>query len=356
MSGGRGEAFLWRFVDGLRHEAAVLSLRDPLATEGLAAAAAVLISLLAALALGIDDPWWAAISAWMVMRPSAAATLARTAMRVIGSIAGAVVGFVLVTFLADAHLALHAALFLLAAVILHRQATSAHSYAWLIGGVTAIMVIFGALADPTQAISIAFYRGLEVVIGSSIGTLIAYLATSDRQAPAAPVTPASPDALLRMAVVGGTAVTLMPTVWGMFDLPGFSQLAVSVVALVQADPDATDWKSFNRLAGCLLGGSAGLLAIGLIEGELILWLLAIGAGVYIATYVQNGGGPIAYAGTQAGIALLVTMIQGSAPNTDLSPGIDRLCGILGAIAVMSSVRLVITPVWDVVSMRRGLQV
>jgi uncharacterized membrane protein YccC len=217
--------------------------------------------------------------------------------------------------------------------------------------VTAIMVIFGALAEPTEAIGIAFYRGLEVVIGSSIGTLIAYLAFSGREVPAAPLMPTSRDALLRMAVIGGTAVMLMPVLWAMFDLPGFSQLAVSVVALVQPDPDATDWKSFNRFAGCLFGGAVGLLAIGLIEGELILWLLAIGAGIYVATHVQNGGGPIAYAATQAGIALLVTMIQGSAPDTDLSPAIDRLCGILGAIVVMILLRLVMTPVWDAVSVR-----
>jgi uncharacterized membrane protein YccC len=352
---GRGEAFLGRFADALRHEAALLSLRGPLAREGLAAAAAVLLALLAALSLGVDDPWWAAISAWIVMRPSAAATLARTGMRLIGSIAGAVLGFAIVTSLADAHLALHAVLFLLVAVVLYRQAISTHSYAWLIGGVTSVIVIFGALTEPTDAISIAFYRGLEVVLGSSIGTLIAYLAFAGGEVPVAPVTPVSRDALLRMAVLGGTAVTLMPTVWGIFDLPGFSQLPISVLTLLQADPDATDWKSFNRFAGCLLGGAFGLLAIGMIEGELIPWLLAIGAGIYVATRVQNGGGPIAYAGTQAGMALLVTMIQGSAPDTDLSPAIERLCGILGAIALMTSVRLVLTPVWDRVSVRLDVQ-
>jgi uncharacterized membrane protein YccC len=352
MNGGGGAGFLRRFADGLRHEAAALSLRGPLTGQSLAAAAAVLLSLLAALSLGIDDPYWAAISAWIVMRPSAAATLARTIMRVIGSIAGAVLGFELVTSFADTHLALHAALFLLAAVILYRQATSAHSYAWLIGGVTTLMVIFGALAEPTEAISIAFYRALEVVIGSSIGTLIAYLAFSRREIPPAAVTPASHDALLRMAVVGGTAVTLMPVIWAMFDLPGFSQLGVSVMVLLQPDPDATDWRSFNRVAGCLLGAAFGVLSIGVIEGELILWLLAIAAGIYVATYVQNGGGPINYAGTQAGIALLITMIQGAAPATQLAPALERLCGILGGIAVMTAVRLMVTPIWDAASLRR----
>src|ERR1700755_1964551 len=61
----------------------------PRGTEALAAVMSVVLATLAALFLHSDEPWWAAVSAWMVTRSSLAAALSRGVMRIVGSLVGA---------------------------------------------------------------------------------------------------------------------------------------------------------------------------------------------------------------------------------------------------------------------------
>src|SRR6516162_7448597 len=65
-------------------------------TQALAAALSVAVAVLAALILHSDEPWWAAISAWMVTRSSLAVALSRGAMRIIGSGAGAAISVIVI--------------------------------------------------------------------------------------------------------------------------------------------------------------------------------------------------------------------------------------------------------------------
>ncbi len=62
--------------------------------EAAEAAASVTLAVLAALALHSDEPWWAAITAFMVTRASPAEAVSRAAMRVAGSIVGALAALV----------------------------------------------------------------------------------------------------------------------------------------------------------------------------------------------------------------------------------------------------------------------
>src|ERR1700758_1376179 len=72
----------------------------PRGTEALASALSVAVAALAALALHSDEPWWSAISAWMVTRSSLAVALSRGIMRIIGSAAGATVAVIVLGFFA----------------------------------------------------------------------------------------------------------------------------------------------------------------------------------------------------------------------------------------------------------------
>ena len=60
-------------------------------TKALGAALSVALAAFAALILHSDEPWWAAISAWMMSGISLADALPRGVMRILGSIAGAAV-------------------------------------------------------------------------------------------------------------------------------------------------------------------------------------------------------------------------------------------------------------------------
>jgi hypothetical protein len=63
-------------------------------TDALAAALSVALAALAALFLHSDEPWRAAISAWMITRSPLAAALSRGIMRIVGSAAGATIAVI----------------------------------------------------------------------------------------------------------------------------------------------------------------------------------------------------------------------------------------------------------------------
>ena len=94
-------------------------------------------------------------------------------------------------------------------------------------------------------------------------------------------------------------------------------------------------KAAGRALGCLLGGAFGLLAMPLVAGAVLPWLACIFLGLFACAHLRHGSGDASYAGQQAGVALLMAMVQGSAPTADLLPAIDRLIGIGGGIVVVA---------------------
>ena len=59
---------LGRISRALGEELRSAEFRGPRGTEALAASLSVTLAAFAAFALHSDEPWWAAISAWMVTR------------------------------------------------------------------------------------------------------------------------------------------------------------------------------------------------------------------------------------------------------------------------------------------------
>ena len=119
----------------------------PRGTEALASALSVALAALAALFLHSDNPWWAAISAWMVTRSSLAVALSRGAMRIVGSVAGATIAVMILGLFAYDPLPFCLCLFALAFTGLFGFAKSRHGYAWLIFAVTGNLVMLIALAQ-----------------------------------------------------------------------------------------------------------------------------------------------------------------------------------------------------------------
>ena len=73
-----------------------------------------------------------------------------------------------------------------------------------------------------------------------------------------------------------------------------------------------------------MGGLFGVASIGLVTDAMLPWLACLGLGLYLAAYLQHGGGAAAYAGHQAAIAIILVMVQGPAATSDLTPAVDRL--------------------------------
>ena len=149
---------------------------DPVRTrQGIVAACSVMLATTLALVLQVESPWWAAISGFMSLMATGAGSVRRGILRMTGTIAGAVLGFVMARWLPYDHFALY--LFLAATTMLGVIAmqVSPHGLAWLFLTITSSMVLLYSLNDPLQALDTAFYRTFEVAIGVVSAIIVANL-------------------------------------------------------------------------------------------------------------------------------------------------------------------------------------
>jgi len=73
-----------------------------------------------------------------------------------------------------------------------------------------------------------------------------------------------------------------------------------------------------------------------------VWLLLLMAGVWLDSQIQSGSTGIGYVGTQAGLAFLLSMIQGQGPPLSPIPGIDRFAGIMAGLSLLLVITMVIS--------------
>jgi uncharacterized membrane protein YgaE (UPF0421/DUF939 family) len=333
-------------------------------TKALGAALSVALAVFAALFLHSDEPWWAAISAWMMTGISLAEALPRAIMRIIGSTAGAALAVIILGLFAYDPLLFCLCLFAMTWAGLFGFGKSPHGYAWLMAAITGNLVMLIALDQPQMSFTIAVNRAADVTIGTGATLLVTYLL------PALPRPPGTPPAtstnplpllfwsrrharefdqwlhenwlLILHACRGGLAVMVLPLLLNWLAPLGSSQLAVTSVAIMAipttavAEPDGRTviQRAVHRLVGCALGALLGLFVLHGVGENFFVWLLLLMAGLWLASQIQSGNTGVGYIGTQAGIAFILSMIQGQGPPVSIIPGIDRFAGIMAGLSVL----------------------
>jgi uncharacterized membrane protein YccC len=364
---------MWREIArALSTELRSLELRSARGTAALAATLSVALATLAALILHSDEPWWAAVSAWTVTQSSLAASLSRGIMRILGSAAGAAIAVLMLGLFAYQQLPFCLCLFTIAWVGLFGFAKSSHGYAWMIAAITGDLVMLIALDQPQTAFTIAVNRIADVAIGTAAAVLVAYLL------PALPDTPGSPPAsapgplpllfwsrrhareferwlrenwpLILHASRGGLTVMSLPLLLNWLAPLGSSQLAVTSVAVLaipttavrETDGRTVVHRAVYRLLGCTLGALVGLFCLYWVGSDFVVWLLLLMVGVWLCAQIQFGTTGISYVGTQAGVAYLLSMIQGEGPPLSPIPAIDRFAGITAGLTVLLIVTMIMS--------------
>ncbi len=66
-------------------------------------------------------------------------------------------------------------------------------------------------------------------------------------------------------------------------------------------------------------------------------------GLYLAAHINQGKGDAAYVGMQAGIAIVIGMVQGQGVSSDIAPAINRLVGVFGGVLVVSICQPLLAP-------------
>jgi len=356
--GNGAAAFGQHFVD-IAHELAAARLTGERALVCTAAALSVALAVTLAQAASLDNPWWAGISGLVASQATRPASIARSILRIIGTAIGTGLGCVAIALFAYDHVALCLFLFAVSSIAMLGFSVSPHSYAWLLGGLNATIIVIMAMDDPSRTPFIAFDRLAEVALGCVAAVLVALALAPGGEPAAAAVPPGWRDLLgagwpaVQHAVRCGIAVVVVLLIWNFLDLPSLSQIAITVTAVmavpVTAANDRLDMRgivtgrAIQRLIGCLLGGVLGLLCLGMQLTSHALWLLVLFGGVWICVHVQASKAAISYAGNQAAIVFIVTIAQGFGPPTSILPGIDRFAGILGGLAVLLVLGLVLWP-------------
>ena len=330
-----------------------LTLRGPRCGLAIATALAVGLAIFAALALRLEDAYWAGISAFVCSQASHPASLQKGLHRIVGTTAGAVAAVIVFPPLAFDHSATMLLLFCAGSVAIAGSLVGRYSYAWLLGGITAVMVMLGALDDPRLALNLAFFRTAEVAIGVVAAVLMSKLLLPSPPAVAPRVASEwgslfdlrSP--ILAHALKTGLAIALVPPIWRIFELPNLGQMAISIGAVMavpvltashEKNRRAVLDRSVQRIAGCLVGGGIGVLALTFPWfASSPLWLSTLMAGAAIAAQMEAGRHNAKTFAIQAEVALILTMVQGWAPALSLLPAIDRLIGMLGAVLLLFAV-------------------
>lgn len=340
--------------------------------KALGAALSVALAVLAALIVHSDEPWWAAISAWMMSGSSLADALPKGLMRIAGSAVGATVAVMILGLFAYDPLPFCLCLFIMAWAGLFGFAKSRHGYAWMIGAITGNLVMLMALDQPQTAFTIAVNRVADVTIGTAATLLVTFLLPALPAAAGNTAVSASSALPLLFwsrrhareferwlrdnwlvilhACRGGLTVMVLPLLLNWLAPLGSSTLAVTAVAVMAVpttavlEPDGRTvvQRAVHRLVGCALGALLGLLCLHWVGQNFLLWLLLLMAGVWLDSQIQSGTTGISYVGTQAALAFLLSMIQGQGPPISPTPGIDRFAGIMAGLSVLLIITMVMS--------------
>jgi uncharacterized membrane protein YccC len=315
---------------------------------------AVALSVIVALLLRVDAPWWAAISAFVSIQISAPASIERGALRVAGTAIGAAIALLLSPWLIEDQAAVSLALFIASTIGILGLQVSSHGYAFMLGAVTVDMVLLAALGDPTSVLEVACNRTAEVTIGTAMAVLVSLLLSPDMARVAHRVAPGWSDLLgaqwpsVQHALRAGVGVMLVPWIWNWLELPNLSQTAITVAAVMAVQAPSEDevanreqivLRAAHRVFGCLIGGVVGLAALSLSLESFVPWLLVLCAGVWIGAHVQGSMRGIGYVGTQGTVVFIMTLVQGFGPPDSILAGVERFAGITGGLLIVLAVSM-----------------
>ena len=306
--------------------------------------------------LHLDSPWWAVISAWILAAQDSRATLEKAGLRVAGTLAGFVVAFLALRCTDGNILGEAGAMFLIGASGTYQRFRSRFSYAWIIGAVTALMLMTLGIENPETAYENAHYRVYEILTGVFAATAGQWLlwpvlrlpagpAGPSTAAAAAPLSPRQTQELIATAVVGGALPIIILLLWSRFNLPSPLQIIITAFITIDRDVVTTRLRANQRILGCLFGGAGGLFIVSWGIDSIVLWSLVLISGIICFSRLHlEKKHPSSYIGTQGGVAFIMALVTGNNPPDSILPVVNRVAGMLSGVLLLH-VLCVILRIW-----------
>ncbi len=361
---------LSRITRGFWAELRTLPKPGPRMIDEIECACSVLLAIAISHQIGAENVGWAAFSGYMVMRSHVAESFTRGVLRIIGTLIGAGGAFLLAPLLLPSTLLLSFGLMAWGGVTLYFAIVGKRAYAWLFTGLTFLMVLIEAMEHTNEPIQrFATTRVLEVLAGTIACVIVSAISTwtirrrlpnPDQNLRAKPVgLPAKQwhATVARHAFTGAVALALIPAVWLVFGIPELSQSSITIFAVMLV-PAASltngilspvSSRVIQRLVGCLAGGVLGGAILLLSQHSPVAMTIGLVLGVVIGRHIENGPPSMSYAGLQFVLAFVVVLVPDNYANAQLTPGYERLLGILFGMVLLEPVVLIA----HLIARRRG---
>jgi multidrug resistance protein MdtO len=156
----------------------------------------------------------------------------------------------------------------------------------------------------------------------------------------------SNPAYTRFALKTTLAVMAAYIIYSGLDWPGISTAITTCFFVALGSLGETIHKASLRMIGAAVGGLLGVFCTVYVVPEMTdigQLCLLIGAVSALGAWVATGSDLISYAGLQGAFAFFLTVLQGYAPETDLTAPRDRVVGILLGIGLMALVFSLLWP-------------
>lgn len=342
------------YVRSARDVLTSIVMPGPRMVDELECVASILLAILLAHGLGAHNVAWAAFTGFVLMRGHVSETLLRGVMRIVGTVAGALLGLIAVPIAAGSLPIATCAAGLIGAIGLYGMLTAKRGYAWLLFGLTFEMILLGKLEHPTiDVIDFARTRILEVIAGTAacVAVSLASTLTARRRWPGTLAAPAQrigwhPSAA-RHAAQAGVTLALLPALHALSGLGQLEQAGITIMAVMIVPVNGlgasglvpVSRRLLHRVVGCLAGGALAAATLLLAQGSAPVLIAGTCVGVIIGRHIENSGGGLTYIGLQFTLAILVALVPDTYANAAIHPALMRLTSILLGMALLEPVLL-----------------
>jgi uncharacterized membrane protein YccC len=136
--------------------------------------AAAMLAVYLALSIGLDRPYWAFLTAYIVAQPLAGAVLSKAFYRIVGTFAGAVMAVAMVPLLVQSPelMTLAIAAWLALCVFVSLLDRTPRSYMFVLSGYTAVLIALPTFEHPQAIFTVASLRVQEILLGILCGSLV----------------------------------------------------------------------------------------------------------------------------------------------------------------------------------------
>ncbi|KTD33796.1 Fusaric acid resistance protein family protein [Legionella nautarum] len=292
----------------------------------------------------LHEGFWAVVTVSSITRPNLSATVIKSALRLVGTLVGAIVGFILAKHIGYSPFELFFTILIFSFTTTYiGLQTRPYNYLSVVAGFSAVIVIASFVLGDIQAVAID--RTLEVCIGiivvALVGWSISNFLTSkspliDREANKKiiqsfkDISWSKPD-LINAAIIS-LAASLTFLSWIIFRYPEGVWVTITLFVVMEDTTKGTKEKALARFLGqCFAAVLGGAVAI-LFPTDMMVIGLVLVCGFFLCGFLIGYETKFSATGNHAGSALAIMLLAGL-PDTALHVVIGRFLNVMVGLVI-----------------------